>query len=203
MFKKYIKEYIEINKREILVVIILLLLGIIIGIGVYTFSSSTIKNVAVSSAKEVLNISKTEMYLKTNIMANGIKTNIMLVMFLGLLSVTLIGKWLIYLLVIIKGFALSFYSAILFSIFGPWWGMLTVFLIVVLVNIIYLPAFIYLIISFLDVNFNIFKVRINNPQTVKTYKIIFILLFCFAIIFSSLVVENIMSSIILNIYSKI
>lgn len=203
MLKKWIKEYIEINKREILIVIGLMLLGVIIGIGVYIFASSATKDLAIASVKEVFEISKQTTYVKTNVIANGVKADILLILILGISSVTLFGKWIIYTITLLKGMALSIYTILLFNVFGPLWGILVFILLVLLVNILYIPALIYLIINFLEVHFNVFKARINNLNVVEIYKVLMAIFFSFVIMFSSIVVEQLASSIVLNIYTKI
>lgn len=203
MLKKWIKEYIEINKREILIVIGLMLLGVIIGIGVYIFASSATKDLAIASVKEVFEISKQTTYVKTNVIANGVKADILLILILGISSVTLFGKWIMYTITLLKGMALSIYTILLFNVFGPLWGILVFILLVLLVNILYIPALIYLIINFLEVHFNVFKARINNLNVVEIYKVLMAIFFSFVIMFSSIVVEQLASSIVLNIYTKI
>lgn len=203
MLKKWFKEYIEINKRDILIVISLILLGIIIGIGVYIFSSNEVKLLAQTSVKEVFDISKSETYVKTNIILNGIKADMILILCLLMLSVTLFGKWIIYMLMIIKGASLGLYTILLFSIFGPLWGIITSFLLVLLVNILYLPALIYLVVTLLEVNFNVFKAKISNLNIIGIYKVLLTIFLSFIIMFSSIIVEQISSSIVLKIYTNI
>ena len=203
MFKKWIREYIEINKREILIVVGLLLLGIVVGIGIYIFASSATKALAIESVKEVFEISKSEAYVKTNIVANGVKADILLIFILAMLSVTLFGKWIIYFIVMLKGISITIYTILLFNIFGPLWGIVTFILLVVLVNILYLPALIYLTVSFLEINFNIFKAKIKSVNPLEIYKIFMVVFFCFVVMFSSIMVEQLTSSIVLNIYTKL
>jgi len=202
MLKKWIKEYIQINKREILVVVGLLLLGIIIGVGVYVFSPNEVKNIIVTNVKSVLEISKTDTYVKTNVIMNGVRNNLVLISLLAILSVTLFGKWIIYFLTIIKGAAISLYTILLFNIFGPLWGIIVTLILVILVNVLYIPAFICLIITFLEIHFSIFKTKLNlNIST--TYRVLLVIFICFVIMFSSIIVEQIGSSVVLNIYNKI
>lgn len=203
MLKKWIKEYIEINKREILLVISMLLLGVIIGVGAYIFASAQVKALAISSVKEVFDISKAETYVSTNIILNGIKADVILITILAMLSVTLFGRWVIYLIMILKGAALSVYTILLFNVFGPLWGIVTFILLVLLVNILYIPALIYLTVSFLEVNFNIFKARLNNVNVTGIYKLLLTIIVSFIVMFSSIVVEQVTSSIVLSIYTKI
>lgn len=203
MLKKWFKEYIEINKRDILIVVGLLLLGVIIGVGTYMFASDSVKMFVAGNVKEVFDISKSETYIKTNIIVNGIKSDIILILILAVLSVTLFGKWIIYLIMIVKGASLSLYTILLFNIFGPFWGLAATLLLVALVNILYIPALIYLVVSFLEVNFNVFKVRLSGLNMSIIYKVLLIILLSFTVMFSSVIVEQIAGSMVLNIYNRI
>ncbi len=203
MLKKWIKEYIEVNKKEVLIIIGLLLLGVIIGVGIYIFVSSSTKALAITSVKEVFEISKESTYVKTNIIANGVKADILLILILGIASITLFGKWVMYMIVLLKGISLSIYTILLFNIFGFLWGSLVFILLVLLVNILYIPALIYLIVNFLEIHFNIFKTRITNLNVIEIYRILLAVFFSFVIMFSSIVIEQIASPIVLNIYTKI
>lgn len=201
MLKKWIKEYVELNKREILIVVGLLLLGVIIGIGAYVFSSAEIKGMAIESIKQVLDISKQETYVKTNIIKNGIKTNLITICLLTVFSVMLFGKYIIYALTILKGAAISLYTIVIFNVFGPLWGVIVTLLLVILVNMLYIPSFIYLVLAFLEVNFNVFKMRISAKEA-SMYKLLLGIFICFVLMFSSVIIEQISSGIVLNIYNK-
>ena len=203
MLKKWIKQYINTNKQEILKLVSLILIGVIIGIGIYIFTGAEVKDLATSSVKKVLEISKSESYVKTNIIANGVRTNLLLIVLIALLSVTLFGKWIIYGLVVLKGLALSLYSILLFKVFGFWWGIIAILILVIFVNIIYIPALIYIVICFLEVHFNILKIKTISLQIVNIYKIMFVVIITFLLMFSSIIVEQIGSSVVLSIYKQI
>lgn len=201
--KKWLKEYFLNNKQEILMVVSLILIGIIIGAVVYIFSGNEVKTVAINCVKEVFEISKSETYVKTNIVVNGIKADIILIFVLFFFTLTLFGKYLIYFIMLLKGIAISIYTAIIINIFGMLWGSLVVFMLVILVNILYLPALIYITVAFLEINFNLFKARINSLNALNITKVILAVIAGFMVMFSSTVVEQIVSSIVLNIYGKI
>ena len=203
MLKKWLHEYIEINKKEITLVISFLVLGIIIGIGIYIFASHSVKELAIFNVKEVFEVSKSELYVKTNVILNGIKADILLILILAILSVTLFGKWIMYALLMLKGISLSLYTILLFNVFGPLWGILVTFLLVILVNLIYIPALIYIVVFFLEINFNIFRIKTSSIDASVVYKTIFSVGLSFLIMFSSIIVEQIASTIVLNIYTKI
>jgi len=189
MVKKWLKEYINRNIYDILIIIIMLGIGIIIGIGIYTFASDTTKELLVTSAKNIFEISKYEEYIKTNIIINGLEMNVLLLIILAVSSITLFGKYLIYLIVILKGTAISIYIVILFKIFGIGYGLITTFLNVILVNLIYLPAFIFITVLFLEINFNIFKTKKNNTTILEKLSMLSKIGGTFIVIFSSIVVE--------------
>ena len=203
MLKKFLKEYFEINKTDILKVVGLLLLGLIIGIGAYIFSSQEIKQLLISNVRSVFDISKQDTYIKTNIITNGIKTNMILIFTLAILALTLFGKLIIYTIMVLKGAAISLYTILLFNIFGPLWGIVTTILLVAIVNILYLPALIYLVVSFLELNFNIFKTRISGNNIALAYRLLLVIFISFVIMFSSTVVEQVAGNMVLNIYKNI
>lgn len=202
MLKRVLKEYIKQNYTDIITVVWLLIIGVLIGIGIWMFIDADIKEVFTTSVKEVLDISKSETYIKTNIILNGISKEIIMIIILIILSLTLFGKWLIYFLTVLKGVAITIYSAIIFNTFGFGWGILVELLLVVLVNMIYIPAFIYLVITFLELNFNLFKAKINNLSGLKIASLFIKVCMCFLVMFSSIVLEQIASNIVLKIYTK-
>lgn len=116
MFKKWIREYILVNKKDIAICLAFITLGIIIGIGAYMFFSPELKTLAIDSVKEVFEISKEETYIKTNVVLNGVKADIILIAILAILSVTLFGKWIIYSFLLFKGISLAIYTALLFKV---------------------------------------------------------------------------------------
>lgn len=203
MLKKWFKEYYISNKHDILIVLSFILIGILIGCGIYIFSSNVVKELAISEVKEVFEISKSETYVKTNIILNGVKADVILICILTFLMLTLFGKYLIYFVMLLKGISISLYTIMLFKIFGPLLGSLVVFMLVIIVNLIYLPALIYITVAFLEVNFNLFKAKINSINATNVTRIVLAIAVSFIVMFSSIVVEQILSSVVLNLYGKI
>lgn len=197
------KEYITNNKYDILLISILIAIGITVGIMVYIFLNNEIKELVLVNAKKVFDISKEDTYISANIILNGLKSNIILITMLLIFSVTLFGKWAIYSILIIKGIAIGIYIGVLFNIFGFWWGIIVVILLVVVVNMLYIPALIYLTAMLLGLNFDIFKSRRDCMNILNISKVLIVTLTSFFIIFSSIVVEQVASNIVLNIYTKL
>ena len=203
MFKKWIKEYILKNKYDLMVILIMLLIGILVGIGVYIFSESTSKEMLIKKATEIFTVSLSNEYLETNVVPNGIKTNIIIVVVLAISSVTLFGRYIIEMLAVVKGAMLGIYSLILFNVFGFGYGIIAVLLLVVLVNVIYIPAYVFLSVMFMEIHFNIFKTRMNGITGVEILKYITKTAMLFVVMISSMIVEQVASLMALRLFFKL
>lgn len=203
MVKRWLKEYINKNIYDILCTVVMLVIGIVVGIGIYFFSSEETKVILTTSARSIFELSRDEAYVKTNIISNGLQINIILLVILAISSVTLFGKHVIHFIAMLKGVAISIYMAVLFKIFGLGYGLAAVSLLIILVNLIYIPSFIYLLVTFLEINFNIFKTRILNVNILDRLCILGKIGLAFIGIFSSIILEQVMSSIVLSIFLKV
>lgn len=203
MVKKWLKEYINKNIYDILIVLVMLSLGIVVGVGIYMFAPEPSKELLVSSARSIFEMSKDNIYIKSNIIINGLEMNAILLIILLISSITLYGKYVIEFVTILKGAAISIYAILLFKIFGLGYGILAVMMLVVLVNLIYLPAFMYLIIAFLEINFCIFKTKISEPTMLEKIGILGKIIGAFIVMFSSVVVEQVLSSVTLSMFLNI
>lgn len=203
MVRKWLKNYIMENKYEVLLFCTLISIGIVIGVITYFLSGFEIRKLAIEAVTGVLDLSAKEEFLKANIILDGLKSNIFLIGILILMAITLFGRWIIYLIVMLKGISIGLYLAILFNVFGFWWGIVVNILLVILVNIIYLPALIYLCIALSNLNFDAFRTRNDGLTLSQIFKVVWSILFSFIFIFSSIILEQILSSVVLNIYSKL
>lgn len=203
MVKRWLKEYINKNIYDILIVVIMLIVGLVVGIGIYLFSPEEPKVMLITSAKSIFELSRDEAYVKTNIISNGLQMNAILLLILSISSVTLFGKHIIKLIAVLKGMAISIYSVVLFKIFGLGYGLVAVSLLILLVNLIYIPVFIYLLVTFLEINFNIFNTRILNANILEKLSVLGKIGLAFIGIFSSIIVEQIMSSVVLSLFLKV
>ena len=114
-------------------------------------------------------------------------------------SIMLYGSLLIYFLYIIKGVSIGIYIATLFSVFGLWWGVLVILLLVILVNVLYLPAMIFIGTTLINYNLNIMEYRNESRKVVSFSKVIFNTCLGLLIIFSSIIVEQLMSNVVIKI----
>lgn len=203
MFKRYFKEYILKNKYDLTVLLIMLITGIMVGIGIYIFSDASIKEEVIHKATEVFKLASSKEYIETNVVANGIKTNIILLAILLISSVTLFGRYVIEMLMLLKGAMLSTYSMVLFNVFGVGYGILVVLLLVVLVNLIYIPAYLFLSLLFMEIHFNIFKTKQSSLNTLEVFGNTIKILIGFVFMFSSVILEQMASLVALKVFLKL
>lgn len=191
------------NKYGVAVFSFIIFTGIVIGITTFLVADNDTRRMATEAVTGVLDLSAKEEFIKADIILNGLKSNLIFIFILFIFSMTLFGKWGIYISVLIKGIALGIYISILFNVFGFGYGLLVNILLVLLVNIIYIPSLIYICITLYNLNFDIFKMRNSGNISNSIIKSIFEVFIGFVLIFSSIIVEQIMSAVMLNIYTKV
>ena len=117
-------------------------------------------------------------------------------------ALTIVCPILIFIIDFIKGFAIGIYIPTIFCVFGFGNGLLVLFLLVILPNLIYVPALIYSFCSSLNFNYNI----LNSKE--KSFLQIFLkerinLVFIISIILLSVVVEQLLSTFVISIYQNL
>lgn len=201
LFKRYIHKYIKENKNEIAIIGIMLIVGVISGIIMFTLIKNESIDILVQSMNETLSLSTNKNFVKMSIILNAVKNNVFLIVIMLFLSITLIGKGSIYAITLVKGIVMGIYACILLQIFGIGYGALVIFMQVILVNVIYIPAYIYLAVELILFNMDLFKIRTSgiNLYTKLATKIGAV----FVVMFSSSIIEQIFTNISLNLYSKL
>ncbi len=198
-----VKEYINQNRKIVTGLFICILAGMVAGLLVYNFSDKEIKDVLVEQMTQSIKASGEGEVIKTNMVYNGMKNNIILVLFMFLFSIMLYGTILIYLLYIIKGTAIGIYIGTLFGVFGFWWGILAILVLIILVNIVYLPGIIFIGSTFVNYNLNVLEYK-NEIRKVDSISKVLFKVFCgMVIIFSSIIIEQLLSNIAIKIYNCI
>lgn len=194
-----VREYVYQNKKIVVGLLMCILIGVISGFIIYNFSGKEVKNILVNQMTESINLSKEGNFIKTDVIYNGIKNNITYIFFMFVFSIMLYGTVLIYFLYIIKGTAIGIYIGTLFGIFGPLWGLLVILILVVLVNIVYLPASIFIGTTFINYNLNVLEYKREIKKVDSISKVLFKVALGLMIIFSSIIVEQLMSNIVIKI----
>lgn len=202
MLKKLISEYVYQNKKIVIGLFICIIIGIISGLSIYLLSNNVLKDKLSNQMLDAIKLSDNGEYIKTDIIYNGIRNNVIYILIMFGLSIMLYGSLLIYFLYIIKGMSIGIYIATLFNIFGFWWGLLVILLLVVLVNVVYLPAISFVGVTLINYNLCIMEYRNESKKVINFSRVIFNVSMGLLVIFSSIIVEQLMSNIVIKI-SKI
>lgn len=202
MLKKLIGEYVYQNKKIVVGLFICITIGVISGLAIYLLSNNDIKDNLSNQMTDAIKLSDNGEYIKTEIIYNGIRNNVIYILIMFALSIMLYGSLLIYLLYIIKGVSIGIYIATLFSIFGFWWGLLVILLLIVLVNVVYLPAISFVGVTLINYNLDIMEYRNESRKVINFSRVIINISTGLLVIFSSIIVEQLMSNIVAKI-SKI
>lgn len=199
MLKKLLKEYLVQNRKIVLVLFLCLVVGILSGIIIYNFSSKEVKSILTSQMTEAIKLSDNGEFIKTDVIYNGVRNNVAYIFLMFVFSIMLYGTVFIYLLYIIKGLSIGIYIGTLFGIFGFWWGMLVFLLMVILINMVYLPALSFIGITLISYNLDIMEYRREIKNITTFSKVVVKVLFGLMIIFSSIIIEQLMSNVIIKI----
>lgn len=197
--KNYLEKYIGENLKIIKILGCGIGVGVVIGIFLFQLFSTELKQEFITSIIETLDIAKSRNFENINIIKNGIVSNILLISLVYLAAITLIAPICITGINFFKGLSLGLYIPTLFYIFGFGKGLLVTFLIVILPNVIYLPSFVYL--STNAIRFYYMLVEKNNKLSLiikEIYKIIISV----SLIILSVLIEQILSFAVINLYIK-
>ena len=126
-------------------------------------------------------------------------SNIILIAIIYFSSITLIAFGIVSGVNLFKGFAIGLYIPTLFQVFGFGNGILALFLLVIVPNIIYIPAFVYISVNSLKLNYNILD-KSNNKNISLIFKECGKLIMGFSVIALSVIIEQFLCLGVINIY---
>ena len=95
-------EYIYQNKKIVVGLFICITIGVLSGLVIYLFSNNDIQKNLQNQMTEAIKLSDNGEYIKTEIIYNGIRNNIIYILIMFALSVMLYGSLLIYFLYLLK-----------------------------------------------------------------------------------------------------
>ena len=197
---EYIKEYVKDNFKSIIVLLSCIIIGIVVGIFVFCFMNDGTKNELIKTLNETLSYTKDENFQGINVIKNGMTSNFILVIILYFASITLIAPGLVCIINAFKGFAIGLYIPTLFQVFGFGNGILALFLLVIMPNIVYVPAFIYLSINSINFHSHITMIIGSGNKIGVIIKEIYKLILGFSIISLSVIMEQLLSLGVIHIY---
>ena len=191
------KKYIQENIETIIKFGMICVAGILLGIIMYSFADSSYIDII----KNIFDQSKNEDFNGINILVNGLKNN---VIYVGVCYLTLMFIYTplaLLFLIILKCTSIGIYMCSIFSLFGFSKGIICVLVGVILPDIFCLFGYILISTNILDV----YK-RIKEGTKIRLYNginFVYILLISISLISFSIVIEQLSSSIMLNLYNKI
>lgn len=202
MLKKLLREYIAENRKVVTLLFVCIITGILAGIVIYSVSGKEVKDILTSQMTEAIKVTDNGEFIKTEVIYNGVKNNIAYIFVMFVFSIMLYGTVFIYLLYVVKGLSIGIYVGTIFGIFGFFWGALVVLLMVVLINVVYLPALSFIGVTMINYNLNLMEYKREVRKVNTLSKVIVKTLFGLMIIFSSIIIEQLMSNIVIKIVSN-
>lgn len=161
-----IKEHVINNKREYIIVSLLFIIGIFLGVlfvnnvqDAQKLEITTYLNTFIEKMKNTENLNHIEL------LKNSMKQNILLAIVLWFFGTTVIGIPVVFGLVLYRGFCLGYTIAVCITIMGLPQGILFVLILLLLQNILFIPAILALAVS----GFKLYKsiIKDRNKENVK------------------------------------
>ena len=161
-----IKEHVFNNKKEYLIVSLLFIIGIFLGVlfvnhvqEAQKLEITTYLSTFIDKMKNAENLNHMEL------LKNSMGQNIMLAIVLWFFGTTVIGLPVVFGLVLYRGFCLGYTIAVCITIMGLPQGILLVLILLLLQNILFIPAILALAVS----GFKLYKsiIKDRNKENVK------------------------------------
>ncbi len=191
---KSIQKYFLDNISTITKFLVVYLVGMVLGIVIFNLTG--VKQEYVQIIKDILEPVKQDNFEGINIIANGLKNNAIFILMLYSSLLTIIAPIILTVFLIIKAVATGIYMCTLFSIFGVFKGVLVVSSAVVLPFLICTLGYIIICTSIINLAAKI-REKIDFREIVKQG---YWLLISFSLISFSIVIEQLMSEVMFNIY---
>jgi stage II sporulation protein M len=136
---KFLKEYVNIHKKECIIFLCIILLGILTGIiFLNRYNELEFENINKYIQDLVSNIKSAEKINKSVLLLESLRNNCLFIILIWFLGCTIIGSFLIYLACFYKGFTIGYTIAALIKSLGIKSGIIFTLLSMVLQNIIIL-----------------------------------------------------------------
>lgn len=194
-----IQKYIRENISTILKILFIYFIGVAVGIIIFIFTD--IKTEYINIVSGVFEGVKSDNFEGINVIANGIKNNIIYIGILYFSLITIIAPLIICFFVFLKAIVTGIYLCTLYSVFGVFNGILVSLISVIIPNIFSLIGYIIICTNVI----NLFKL-ISQGEKVdikQVLKHLYFLLISISLISFSIVLEQLMTGVSLKIYTNI
>lgn len=198
--KDYLRNYMEENSKSLKVLGIFIVIGILIGIIFFCLISQDAKQELLNMCKETLNMTKQENFNRINIILNGSIKYIVVLIIIYISSFLIIGENITMALATIKGICIGMYSYILINVFGGAKGVFSMLLIIVIPNLIYIPAYLYSLINSRNLNFNILCKNVTPSIILKELVNAIVSI---SLMFLSLIIEQSLCNVVIDMWRGI
>ena len=194
-----IQKYIRENISTILKILFIYFIGVAVGIIIFIFTD--IKKEYVDIVSGVFEGVKSDNFEGINVIANGIKNNIIYIGILYFSLITIIAPLIICFFVILKAIVTGIYICTLYSVFGIFNGILVSIVSVIIPTFFSLVGYVIICTNII----NLFKLisqgeKADIKQLLKHF---YFLLISVSLISFSIVLEQLMTGISLKIYTNI
>ena len=194
-----IQKYIRENISTILKILFIYFIGVAVGIIIFIFTD--IKKEYVDIVSGVFEGVKSDNFEGINVIANGIKNNIIYIGILYFSLITIIAPLIICFFVFLKAIVTGIYICTLYSVFGIFNGILVSIVSVIIPTFFSLIGYVIICTNII----NLFKL-ISQGEKVDIRQIIvhiYYLLISISLISFSIVLEQLMTGVSLKIYTNI
>ena len=194
-----IQKYIRENISTILKILFIYFIGVAVGIIIFIFTD--IKKEYVDIVSGVFEGVKSDNFEGINVIANGIKNNIIYIGILYFSLITIIAPLIICFFVFLKAIVTGIYLCTLYSVFGVFNGILVSLISVIIPNIFSLIGYIIICTNVI----NLFKLIFQGEKVdiKQVLKHLYFLLISISLISFSIVLEQLMTGVSLKIYTNI
>lgn len=191
-----LKNYVKSNIREYLITLLIFLVGIFLGVMFINNSNETQTEEIKGYIENYIQINKDNNINNQVILKPNIKENIMLAILLWFAGTTIIGIPIALGIILFRGFCLGYTIAASISTIGIWKGISFVFSLLLLQNIIFIPAILTLGVSSIKLYKSIIKDKRKENIKISIIRHTIISFIMLLLLIMSAIVETQISTVI-------